>query len=235
MGICACCWQWMHSLVLFRKARCFAGRISRMVIEGRSLCLPPMPRGSQLGLPAHGKKAAPQTRGGAYSLMQNGCNSMLGPIPVIYDGDIRRKCGRCPILSLVKRATRIRLYPTADQQHQLAMQFGRVRFVWNTALPLRKSAWNERRESLSIHTLITMIPTGKTEDHLGLKDADSQGLQMAVRNRDQAYTHFFAKRAQYPVFKKKHAARQTFAYPQRVRIDEGRIFLPKVGLTQIFH
>ena len=55
---------------------------------------------------------------------------------------------------------------------------------------------------------------------------------MAQRNLDQAYTHFFARRARYPVLKKKHAARQTFAYPQRVRLNEGRIFLPKVGLVK---
>ena len=58
------------------------------------------------------------------------------------------------------RATKIRLYPTAAQQDLIARQLGCVRFVWNKALDLKKATWEERRESLSLHTLITMLPVG---------------------------------------------------------------------------
>ena len=56
------------------------------------------------------------------------------------------------------RATKIRLYPNAAQQDLIARQLGCVRFVWNKALDLKTAAWTERRESLSFHTLIPMLP-----------------------------------------------------------------------------
>ncbi len=126
-------------------------------------------------------------------------------------------------------ATKIRLYPNAAQQDLIARQLGCVRFVWNKALALKKAAWEERREPLSIHTLITMLPVWKAGDHPWLKDADSQALQTTLRHLDRAYAHFFARRAQFPHFKKKHAGRQSYAYPQRVKVEDGKVLLPKIG------
>ncbi len=127
------------------------------------------------------------------------------------------------------RATKIRLYPTAAQQDLIARQLGCVRFVWNKALDLKVAAWKERRESLSIHTLITMLPVWKAGDYPWLKDADAQALQMTLRHLDRAYGNFFARRARFPRFKKKHAARQAYAYPQRVKVESDKVFLPKIG------
>ena len=61
-----------------------------------------------------------------------------------------------------------------------------------------------------------------------LGDADSQVLQQSVQNLSRAFENFFAKRVQYPRFKSKHG-RQSIQYPQRVKIDRSRIYLPKVG------
>jgi transposase len=52
-----------------------------------------------------------------------------------------------------------------------------------------------------------------------LKDADSQGMQVVIRHLDRAYTNFFDKRGKHPQFKKKHGARQSIHYPQRVKLD----------------
>ena len=129
----------------------------------------------------------------------------------------------------MKRATKLRLYPTRDQEQTLAVQFGHVRFVWNRALEIKAAAWKERKESVSIHTLITMLPVWKDGECPWLQDADSQALQQTLRHLDRAYVNFFEKRAQYPRPKRKHAPRQSFAYPQRVKIDGSMIYLPKVG------
>ena len=74
-----------------------------------------------------------------------------------------------------------------------------------------------------------MLPVWKAGEHPWLKDADSQALQESIRHLDRAYTNFFEKRARYPRFKKKHAARQTIAYPQRVKVRGSLVYLPKVG------
>ena len=45
---------------------------------------------------------------------------------------------------------------------------------------------------------------------------------------DKAYQHFF-KGGGFPKFKSKHHPRQSYQYPQRVKIDGNKVFLPKVG------
>ena len=126
-------------------------------------------------------------------------------------------------------ATKIRLYPTTGQAPIFAAQFGCTRVVWNQALGMKKAAWEERQESLSCYTIKSMLPVWKAGEFPWLKDGDSQALQQTILNLDVAYENFFAKRAKFPRFKKKHASRQSFQYPQRVTLGEGSVFLPKIG------
>jgi putative transposase len=126
-------------------------------------------------------------------------------------------------------ATKIRLYPTADQEQSLSVQFGCVRFVWNRALAMKRTAWEERQESLSCYTIKGMLPVWKKGEFPWLKDADSQALQETIRHLDGAYQKFFKKITKYPRFKKKHASRQSIAYSQRVKLDGNLAYLPKVG------
>src|SRR3954470_12145626 len=126
-------------------------------------------------------------------------------------------------------AIKIRLYPDTDQQQKLAMQFGCARFVWNKALAMKSGAWKEHRESLSCYTIKSMLPVWKKDDYPWLKDADSQGMQEVIRRLERAYTNFFEKRGRHPQFKKKHGARQSIHYPQRVKLDGSLLYLPKVG------
>lgn len=126
-------------------------------------------------------------------------------------------------------ATKIRLYPNTGERESLARQFGCVRFVRNKALAMKKAAWMERKENLSCYTIKGMIPLWKAGEFPWLKEADSQALQSAILNLDVAYRNFFERRAGFPRFLRKHDARQSIQYPQRVKIDGDRIYLPKVG------
>lgn len=74
-----------------------------------------------------------------------------------------------------------------------------------------------------------MLPVWKDGDFPWLKDADSQAMQEVIRHLDRAYRNFFEKRARLPRFKKKHAARQSISYPQRVKLDGNFAYFPKVG------
>lgn len=129
------------------------------------------------------------------------------------------------------KATKVRLYPTPEQQQALAVQFGCARYVYNRALEIKSTAWKQSQESISCFTIKSMLRQWKSEPETAwLKDADSQVLQESVRNLDKAYKNFFEKRARYPKFKKKYG-RQSIAYPQRVTIDGDCIKLPKVGMV----
>ncbi len=124
-------------------------------------------------------------------------------------------------------ATRIRLYPNEMQAQKLSVQFGCARWVWNNALALSQEQYRETGKGLNYHALAVRLPKLKQE-HEWLKDADSQVLQQSLQNLARAFDSFFAKRGKYPRFKSKHG-RQSCAWPQRIKIEGGKIYLPKVG------
>ncbi len=129
----------------------------------------------------------------------------------------------------MNRATKIRLYPDKSQEQILAVQFGCARFVWNLALSLKKEAWNQRRESLSRYDIQSLLPGWKAGPYPWLKTADSQALQYVLLNLDNAFRSFFEKRTRYPRFKKKYSVRQSIQYPQRVKLKDSSVYLPKIG------
>jgi putative transposase len=129
----------------------------------------------------------------------------------------------------MNRATKIRLYPDSSQKESLSVQFGCARFVWNLALSLKKEAWDQRRENLSCYKIKAMLPAWKQDEYPWLKAADSQALQQSILNLDTAFSKFFEKRSRYPRFKKKHSSRQSIQYPQRVKLKDSLIYLPKIG------
>ena len=65
-----------------------------------------------------------------------------------------------------------------------------------------------------------------------VKGAPSQALQHALKDLEKAYKNFFAKRADFPRFKRKGNG-DSFRYPdpKQIKLDQGnsRIFLPKLG------
>ena len=73
------------------------------------------------------------------------------------------------------------------------------------------------------------MPQWKTE-LAWLKDAPSQTLQQALKNLESSFRNFFAKRADFPKFKKKGIS-DSFRFPQGFKIEQhnNRIFLPKLG------
>ena len=128
-------------------------------------------------------------------------------------------------------ATRMRLYPNQTQAKALAVQFGCARWVFNQALALSQQTYRETGGGLNYHADATRLPKLKQE-HEWLREADGQVLQASLQNLAAAFDSFFEKRAKYPSFKSRHG-RQSIQYPQRVKVEGGRIRLPKVGLVKI--
>ena len=69
-------------------------------------------------------------------------------------------------------------------------------------------------------------------DTLWLADAPVHPLQQSLKDLERAYTNFFAKRSDFPCFKKKGMG-NSFRYPdsKQFKIDQfnSRVFLPKLG------
>src|SRR5918995_7423608 len=58
-------------------------------------------------------------------------------------------------------------------------------------------------------------------------------LQQALRDVDRAYDAFFKRRSRFPRLRSKKAEHFTFRIPQRVRVEEGRVYVPKVVWIRI--
>src|SRR5690606_29268807 len=69
-------------------------------------------------------------------------------------------------------------------------------------------------------------------DTAWLADAPVHPLQQTLKDLERAYANFFAKRADFPRFKKKgRSDRFRYPDPKQIKLDQGngRIFLPKLG------
>jgi len=130
----------------------------------------------------------------------------------------------------VKRATKVRIYPTDEQAAFLNAQFGAVRFAYNKALQLKRHMYQRHGVSLSPkRDLKPLLAVAKRSRKYGwLKEYDSQALQQAVINLDKAFANFFNPKlkAQMPTFKSKRG-RQSSYHPNGKVLAEA-IQLPKM-------
>lgn len=127
------------------------------------------------------------------------------------------------------KAQKVRLYPNKEQQQIISSQIGGARYVYNRALALRKFAYSKFGLKIGKFALINHITKLKKREKTSwLKEIDSQAIQQSIANMDKAYQHFF-KGGGYPRFKSRHHSRQSYQYPQRVKIEGNKVFLPKVG------
>ncbi len=124
------------------------------------------------------------------------------------------------------------------QQQSLAVQFGHSRFVYNRMLETRIDEYKQKKKGLSYGDTARMLTKLKrSPDFEWLKKADSQVLQQSLRDLDQAYKNFFAKRGSFPRFKSR-LHKQSIRYPQRVKAipEEKQTYFPKVGWVKTkFH
>lgn len=127
------------------------------------------------------------------------------------------------------RATKVRIYPTPDKTELLEKQFGAVRFAYNKALHIRSHWYKHHGASLSnIKHIQPLLPVAKkSRRYSWIKAADSNALQVALQNLDQAFKNFFEKRAKYPKFKRKHGVQSSYHYCN-LKITSDSIKIPKI-------
>lgn len=129
------------------------------------------------------------------------------------------------------QAYKFQLRPKRGQEALMRRFAGCCRFLWNKALALEMESYEVCGKRLGYNALANSLKWWKKEEETAfLAEAHSQILQQALKDLDRAYQNFFAKRAEFPRFKKK-GAHDSFRYPQGFKVDGGnsRIFLPKIG------
>lgn len=125
-------------------------------------------------------------------------------------------------------AYNFRLYPNKENQDLLNKHFGSVRFIYNTMLKFKQYYYDELKINLSYAELNKALThLKKLEEYSWLNEVNSQTLQEALRNLDNAFKNFYAKRANFPKFKSKKTHRFSFKVPQFVKLDDNRLFITK--------
>src|SRR4051812_36832890 len=140
-----------------------------------------------------------------------------------------------PYHRFVKRlqAFRFELRTDGAQRQQMRRFAGSCRFVYNTGLALQKARFDAGEKKLNYPDLCKLLTRWRSETQTSwLKDAPTHPLQQALKDLERAYTNFFAKRAEFPRFKKK-GQHDSFRYPdpKQIKLDQvnSRLFLPKLG------
>jgi len=128
-----------------------------------------------------------------------------------------------------RQAYKFQLKTNLSQARQMRRFAGACRFVFNQALALQKAKYEAGNKKLSYADLCVELLTLKSSNPW-LGESPSQTLQQSLKDLERSYTNFFAKRADFPRFKKKGLS-SSFRFPQGCKLDQAnnRIFLPKLG------
>ena len=137
------------------------------------------------------------------------------------------------------QAFKFELRPDGQQQRLMRRFAGACRVVFNEALALHKTRHERGEKKLGYAGLCkeltawrsgTALPSGRRAPWLA--EAPVHPLQQALKDLERAYTNFFAKRADFPRFRKKGQS-ESFRYPdpKQIKLDQSnnRLFLPKLG------
>lgn len=128
------------------------------------------------------------------------------------------------------KAYKYRLYPKKEQEVMFLKHIGACRFTYNWALENKIKSYEVEGKSVSRFTLNKMLPQLKNE-HEWLNEINSQSLQGATLNLENAFTKFFREKTGFPKFKSRKNPVQSFSIPQHYKVDfeNNRIKLPKIG------
>ncbi len=129
---------------------------------------------------------------------------------------------------MTEKAYRYRFYPTLEQEQLLRRTLGCVRLVYNKALHIRTEGWYKRQERIDYKQTSKELTNWKQQEDLQfLNEVSSVPLQQGLRNLQKAFTNFWAGRAKYPNFKKKHSGGSAEFTRAAFRWKEGQLWLAK--------
>jgi len=131
------------------------------------------------------------------------------------------------------QAYKYELMPNGQQKRAMSRFAGSCRFVYNKALALQKERYEAGNKKHGYAALCKLLTQWRADlDTPWLAAAPTHPLQQALKDLERAYSNFFARRSDFPRFKKK-GVRDSLRYPdaKQIKLDEAnnRIFLPKLG------
>ena len=114
------------------------------------------------------------------------------------------------------------------QSQRLEQWLGVTRLIYNTALNVKIEAYRKLGKTITRFNLQKELP-GIKQDLPWVKDVNAQSLQCVLKRLDEAYQSFF-RGGGFPRYAKK-GRWKTIEFPQNVAIQNGKIWLPRLGLV----
>lgn len=135
---------------------------------------------------------------------------------------------------IVKRGFKFRLKPTPAQLQKCCMFAGAKRWIFNHGLEQRMRIYEQTEKTLTYfeqnNALIALKNAPETN---WLSEIHSQVLQQGLKDLDRAFVNFFRRvqtgeKPGFPRFKRR-GVKDSFRYPQGVKVEDNKVFLPKIG------
>ena len=136
---------------------------------------------------------------------------------------------------LVSKSYKFRIYPNKEQEMLISKTLGCCRFVFNHFLASWNDAYEKTGKGLTYNSCSAQLTQLKKELDW-LKEVDSTALQNSLKNLDSSFKNFFKGLRKHPKFKNKKNNVQSYRSQNnrlRIRIQDGKIKLPKLGKVKI--
>jgi len=133
-----------------------------------------------------------------------------------------------------QRAFKFRIKPSAKHLEKFLQFAGARRWTFNYGLEQRQKAYQASGKTLSYYEQNNELTKLKNQaDTDWLNEIHSQVLQQSLKDLDFAYQHFFRRVKNketpgHPRFKKK-GIKESFRFPQGVKVEGSQAYLPKIG------
>ena len=132
------------------------------------------------------------------------------------------------------RGFEYRFYPSPAQPVMLAKTFGCALFVYNWALNLRSTAWQERKESIHYgKTSAALTALKRQPETQWLNQVSCVPVQQALRHLQTAFVNFWEHGADYPTFKKKGGHQSAEFTRSAFEWKNDTLSLAKIGTLNI--
>ena len=139
----------------------------------------------------------------------------------------------------VYRSIEYRLVPrTRANAVKLSGIAGACRYVWNTILGQINDEYERSKEAGKKGPSTSFFALGKRftalrKDTQWLPEYSFNVIRYTLKYQADAWTAFFKKGKGHPQFHSRHGSTPSFTIPERVKIKNGRLFIPRLGYLPI--
>ncbi len=138
---------------------------------------------------------------------------------------------------LVRKAYKYKLKVDDAIAEKLSQSAGCCRFVWNKAHSMYLAALEHKQPIPRYQENAFWLTLWKVSEEYGfLKDCHSQVLQQKLRDLDRAFMDCFdrSQPGKRLPLKRKRGIHDSFRYVQGLKVDNRRLYLPKIGWVGFF-